>query len=51
MRVDISDLDLLPETNPIAVSRDLDDQGLADCQQTCGVTCFGRTCGWTENKG
>ncbi len=47
MSVDISALDLLPETDPISLA-DLGDQGLARCTWTCFFTCWGRTCGITE---
>jgi hypothetical protein len=46
MNVDIAELDLLPETDPIALG-DLADLGLARCTWTCLFSCF-RTCTVTE---
>ena len=43
MSNDIADLDLLPETDPIAAT-DLVDQGLLPCR---GITCGGETCIFT----
>lgn len=47
MSIDITTLDLLPETDQITLA-DLNDQGLQRCAWTCFITCFGRTCGITE---
>jgi hypothetical protein len=46
MNVDITQLDLLPETDPLTVA-DLADQGLQRCTWTCLFSCF-RTCTVTE---
>jgi hypothetical protein len=46
MSVDIAELDLLPETDPIALG-DLADQGLQRCSITCFWTCWS-TCNNTE---
>lgn len=47
MTIDITALDVLPETDPMSLA-DLGDQGMARCTWTCLFTCFGQTCGVTE---
>jgi hypothetical protein len=39
MSIDITALDVLPETNPSGTA-DLADQGLARCMITCWITCW-----------
>ncbi len=46
MSVDISTLDLLPETHPVTTT-DLADQGLLRCSVTCWITCWD-TCSNTQ---
>ncbi len=46
MSVDITALDLLPETNPTAMTG-LAEQGLVRCYITCWITCWD-TCNSTE---
>jgi hypothetical protein len=46
MNIDITALDLLPETNPTATTG-MAEEGLARCMITCWITCWD-TCNNTE---
>jgi hypothetical protein len=46
MNIDITALDLLPETQPTGLA-DLADQGLQRCYVTCWITCWD-TCANTQ---